>query len=83
MIEECIVVGMKNKNFGQLPMAIILLKKNNNLSKKKVEDFIDISFSSYEKPRKIIYVNNIKRNKLDKINRKFYNKNYSNKFLSL
>ncbi len=83
LIEECIVVGMKNKNFGQLPMAIILLKKNDNLSKKKIENFIDISFSSYEKPRKIMYVNNIKRNELDKINRKFYNKNYSNKFLSL
>ena len=83
LVEECIVVGMKNKNFGQLPAAIILLKKNDYLSKNIVEKFIDFSFSSYEKPRKIMYVNTIKRNKLDKINRKFYNNNYSNKLLSL
>ena len=83
LIKECLVVGMKNKNFGQLPVAIISLQKNNYLLKKNIEKFIDISFSSYEKPRKIIYVKNIKKNKLNKINRKFYINKYSNKFLSV
>ena len=76
---------MKNKNFGQLPAAIISLKRkrNNHFAKKSIEKFIDASLFSHEKPRKIIYVKNIKKNKLNKINRKFYLNNYSNKFLHL
>jgi len=82
LIKDCIVVGMKNKNFGQLPLAIILLKKNDESSKKIFEKFIDFTFTSYEKPRKIIYTKFIKKNTLGKTDRKFYHNTYSMKFLS-
>ena len=66
------VLGVKHKEYGQLPICVIELKKNDKKTKSKIEDKIFKTFTSVEKPRKIFFFENIKKNKVGKIDRKFY-----------
>ncbi len=66
-ITESVVLPIKNKEWGEIPLAVIVLKKDCSLSENEIYSYLKGEIASYKIPKKIFFVDSIPKTELGKI----------------
>ncbi len=66
-VEEAAVIGIKDKEWGERVMAVVVLKKEAKVSEEEIIDFCKERLASYKRPRKVAFVNELPKNQLGKV----------------
>ena len=67
-IIETFVFPIEDSEWGEIPVAIVVLNEAKCLSQKNIIDFLKPKIASYKLPRKIIFTNKIPKTELGKVN---------------
>ncbi len=78
-VEFCAVIAIPDEKFGEAVMAVIKLRKGFSATEEEIIEHCKQLLSSYKKPRRIAFVDNIPMNDAGKVQkfklREFYSKN--------
>ncbi len=66
-ISESIVFPVKDKEWGQIPVAAIVTKEDTKPSEWEIQKYLKTNLSSYKHPKKIFFVEKLPRTDLGKI----------------
>ncbi|WP_457624895.1 fatty acid--CoA ligase [Persephonella sp.] len=66
-IEEAAVVGKKDENHGEIPVAFIKLTEGSQLTEKEVRNFLKERLANYKIPKNYYFVDDMPRNATGKI----------------
>ena len=83
-VKDCCVIGVENEKFGEIIIAIIILKKNKKININELKKYCFENLADFQLPFAFEFINNFPRNKLGKILRetlkkKYLKKNYNDK----
>ncbi len=68
-VKEVCVIGIKDKTWGQVVSAAIVLKTNTKLSDSELKIFLKTKLASYKVPKKILFVDKLPKTELGKVMR--------------
>ncbi len=66
-INEAVVIPLKNNEWGEIPVAAIVLNKKGTLNEIELTKYLKEKISSYKIPKRILFVENIPKTELGKI----------------
>ncbi|NOX64733.1 MAG: o-succinylbenzoate--CoA ligase [Chlorobi bacterium] len=66
-VNEAIVFPLPDKEWGQIPVAAIVIKNNEKLSEREIQEYLKDHLSSYKLPKKIFFMEKLPRTDLGKI----------------
>jgi len=78
-VDEAAVIGVPDAEWGQEPMAVVVLKKGKETSEEEIIEFCRSRLSSFKKPRSVVFVDSLPRNALGKILKKELREKYKNR----
>ncbi len=58
-VEQCAVIGKQDPNAGEIPIAFVKLKNEDNVSEKIIIEFVNSQVAAYKKLRGVIFSDNI------------------------
>ena len=76
-IVESAVIGIPDEKWGEAIMAVVIVKRNFNVTKKELIEYCSKNLASYKKPRRIEFVDELARNTLLKVSRHKMREQYS------
>lgn len=66
-VAEAAVIGIKDKKWGEVGRAIVVLKPDQKLTEAEVLDFLKGRLAKYKIPRSVVFVNQLPRNAAGKV----------------
>ena len=75
-IKECSVIGIPNKKWGEMVVAILVTEKDKSLTLKELKDWSKKRIASYKIPKKIKILKNLPKNSLGKVIKKDLKTNF-------
>jgi acyl-CoA synthetase (AMP-forming)/AMP-acid ligase II len=69
-IIDAAVVGVASEEWGQEPMAIVVIQEGESASQEEIIEFTLTKLASFKRPRSVILVDNLGRNAMGKLSRK-------------
>ena len=76
-ISEVAVIGLPDEQWGEVVVAVIVLKDGDLVDKNVIFDFCKDKLSGYKRPEQIIFVDKLPRNSMGKILKKDLREMYS------
>jgi len=76
-VEDAAVVGIPDELYGEVPAALIKLKKGTVIEEAEIKAFLKSQMASYKVPQKILYTENIPLTENMKINKRKVRKMFS------
>ena len=78
-ILESAVVGIQHHDFGEAVIAVVV-SSDKTLAEIKVLDFLKDKIAKYKLPKRILFLNELPRNTMGKVQKKVLRENYSDLF---
>ena len=78
-ILESAVVGIQHHDFGEAVIAVVV-SSDKTLAEIKVLDFLKDKIAKYKQPKKILFLDELPRNTMGKVQKKVLRENYSDLF---
>ncbi|MCK5553577.1 MAG: AMP-binding protein, partial [Deltaproteobacteria bacterium] len=75
-VEEAAVIGVPDKEWGQQPRAIVVLKKKEVASSDEIMEYCRSRLSGFKRPRSVVFVQSLPRNPMGKVLRRELRKHY-------
>jgi fatty-acyl-CoA synthase len=66
-VQECAVIGVHDKDWGEAVKAIVVPKFGEQLTEKEVIDFCKQYLASYKKPKSVDFMDALPRNAMGKV----------------
>jgi len=66
-VKDCAVVGKRDDNLGEIPIAFVELDEDWNVDKKELKNYLKKHLANYKIPREIYFVENLPKNATGKI----------------
>ena len=76
-VEDAAVVGIPDELYGEVPAALIKLKKGTVIEEAEIKAFLKSQMASYKVPQKILFTENIPLTENMKINKRKVRKMFS------
>lgn len=78
-ISESFVFPIKDEEWGEISVALVLLENNSTLEKEEIVKYLKPKLASFKIPKKILIVNEIPRTELGKVNMEEVKRIFENK----
>jgi acyl-CoA synthetase (AMP-forming)/AMP-acid ligase II len=75
-IEEAAVIGMQDPEWGQEPMAVVVLKKGEQATPDEIMEFCRQRLASFKRPRAVVFVDELPRNPMGKVLKRVLREKY-------
>jgi acyl-CoA synthetase (AMP-forming)/AMP-acid ligase II len=75
-VEEAAVIGVPDPEWGQLPLAVIVLKKGQVATAEELMEYCRAKLASFKRPRSVVFVDALPRNPMGKVLRKALREQY-------
>jgi acyl-CoA synthetase (AMP-forming)/AMP-acid ligase II len=75
-VEEAAVVGVPDPEWGQVPLAVIVLKKGEKATAEELMEYCRAKLASFKRPRSVVFVVSLPRNPMGKVLRKAIREQY-------
>jgi acyl-CoA synthetase (AMP-forming)/AMP-acid ligase II len=69
-VEEVAVIGIADEEWGQEPYAVVVLKQGEKATAEEIIEFCRDKLASFKRPRKVIFVDELPRTAIGKLQRK-------------
>ena len=66
-VNACAIVGVKDKDDSEVPVAYIELKENQTATEEEIKDFLKPHVAVFKMPRKVFFIDKLPRNATGKI----------------
>lgn len=66
-IEECAVIGVPDEEWGEEPMAVVVLKKDKTARAEEIMEFCRTELASFKRPRSVVFVDSLPRSHVGKL----------------
>lgn len=66
-VQEAAVIGIKDKEWGERVMAVVVLKAGEKVSEEEIIDFCQERLAGYKRPRGVVFVEELPKNQLGKV----------------
>jgi len=78
-IDEVAVIGIPDPEWGQEPMAVVVLKKGESSTADEIMEFCRQNLASFKRPRMVEFVNELPRNPMGKVLKRVLREQYGKK----
>jgi acyl-CoA synthetase (AMP-forming)/AMP-acid ligase II len=78
-IDEVAVIGIPDPEWGQEPMAVVVLKKGESATADEIMEFCRQNLASFKRPRMVEFVNELPRNPMGKVLKRVLRDQYGKK----
>ncbi|MBA7702464.1 Long-chain-fatty-acid--CoA ligase [subsurface metagenome] len=75
-IEEAAVIGVPDEEWGEQPIAVIVLKSGETATPDEIIEHCRARISSFKRPRSVIFVNELPRNPMGKVLKRVLREQY-------
>lgn len=82
-IKECAIIGISDKYFGEVAIAICVLNRNQKNIKSKILDHLSTKVADYQLPKEIYFEKKLPKNRLGKLMKSELRKKYNQKKIDL
>ena len=79
-VMESAVIGVVHPDFGEGVLAVIVKEENSEVNKSIIQEFLKKKLAKYKRPKGIIFVKELPRNSMGKVQKNVLRKNYSDHF---
>ena len=66
-IEEAAVIGVPDSEWGQIPRAVVVLKKGETATADEIMEHCRSALASFKRPRSVVFVDELPRNPMGKV----------------
>ncbi len=80
-VMESAVIGVAHPDFGEGVLAIIVKKENPEVNKSIIYELLNKKLAKYKRPKEIIFVDDLPRNSMGKVQKNILRQNYSDHFV--
>ena len=78
---ESAVIGVPHPDFGETPIAVIVSETENAPEMETIENNLSKSLARYKHPRKLLWIDQLPRNTMGKVQKNILREEYRNLFL--
>jgi acyl-CoA synthetase (AMP-forming)/AMP-acid ligase II len=78
-VDDAAVIGIPDEEWGELPVAIVVVKKGENATPEEIMEHCRANLASFKRPRSVIFVDELPRNQMGKILKKQLREEYAGK----
>jgi len=75
------VIGVPHPDFGETPIAVIVSETENSPEMETIENNLSKSLARYKHPRKLLWIDQLPRNTMGKVQKNILREEYRNLFL--
>ncbi len=75
-IDEVAVIGVPDEEWGEQPMAVVVLKKGETATPEEIMEYCRAKLASYKRPRSVVFVDELPRNPMGKILKRVLREQY-------
>lgn len=75
-VEEAAIIGVPDVEWGQIPKAIVVLKKGEKATEEELMEHCRTKLASFKRPRSVVFVDELPRNAMGKVLRKKLREQY-------
>lgn len=75
-IEEAAIIGIADAKWGQVPRAIVVLKKQAVASPEEIMEYCRAELAGFKRPASVVFVESLPRNQMGKVLKKELRENY-------
>ena len=79
-VMESAVIGVAHKDFGEGVLAVIVKKENSEVNKSIIQEFLKKKLAKYKQPKEVIFVKELPRNSMGKVQKNILRQTYSDHF---
>jgi len=76
-VAEATVVGVAHPRWEERPLALVVLKPGQQLTKEQVWEYLSTTFAKWQLPDQVLFVDNIPKTSVGKLNKKVVRAEYS------
>ena len=78
-VDDAAVIGIPDDEWGELPVAIIVVKKGETATPEEIMEHCRANLASFKRPRSVFFVDELPRNQMGKILKKQLREEYAGK----
>jgi len=78
-IEEAAVIGIPDKEWGEQPMAVVVLKQGETTTPEEIMEYCRARMASFKRPREVVFANELPRNPMGKVLKRMLRQQYAQK----
>jgi len=76
-IDEAAVIGVPDEDWGEVPLAVIVLKQGETATPEELMEYCRVNLSSFKRPRSVVFVAELPRNPMGKVLKRVLREQYA------
>ncbi|MFC2025461.1 class I adenylate-forming enzyme family protein, partial [Chloroflexota bacterium] len=75
-VEEAVVIGIPDEDWGEVPMSVVVLKQGQTATPEELMEYCRANLASFKRPRSVVFVDGLPRNPMGKVLKRVLREQY-------